>query len=168
MTDAEQLSTDTSWEDLVLDAETRRAVEDIVRWERHAVIFIGPAGTLRSVAALIGEAKGCPVYRVDLSKLVSKYIGETEKNLSRIFDQAQRDGWLLFFDEADALFGHRSEARDSADRAANQQLAYLLQRIEEFPGVVILATNLETHLDDAFERRFQSKVHFPVPHREKP
>ena len=103
------------------------------------------------------------VYRIDLSMLVSKYIGETEKNLSNVFDQAENKRWILFFDEADSLFGKRTQTSNANDRFANQETSYLLQRIEDFPGVVILATNLKTNMDDAFSRRFQSVIHFPMP-----
>jgi SpoVK/Ycf46/Vps4 family AAA+-type ATPase len=103
------------------------------------------------------------VYRIDLSKIVSKYIGETEKNMANVFDQAQNKNWILFFDEADALFGKRTEGSSSNDRHANQEIAYLLQRIEDFPGVVILASNLKSNIDEAFARRFQSAIYFPIP-----
>jgi SpoVK/Ycf46/Vps4 family AAA+-type ATPase len=103
------------------------------------------------------------VYRVDISRVISKWIGETEKNLASLFDHAQHQDWILFFDEADSLFGKRTETRNANDRASNQQISYLLQRIEDFPGVVILATNLRSHLEEAFARRFQSMVHFPLP-----
>jgi SpoVK/Ycf46/Vps4 family AAA+-type ATPase len=103
------------------------------------------------------------VHRVDLSIVVSKYIGETEKNLSRVFDLAEQRGWILFFDEADALFGQRTRVDSSHDRYANQEVSYLLQRIEDFPGVVILSSNLRTNIDEAFIRRFQSVIAFPLP-----
>jgi SpoVK/Ycf46/Vps4 family AAA+-type ATPase len=106
---------------------------------------------------------GVDVYRIDLSMVVSKYIGETEKNLANIFDQAQNKNWILFFDEADALFGKRTQTTHAHDRYANQEISYLLQRTEDFPGVVILATNLKGNIDDAFARRFQSLVYFPMP-----
>ena len=96
-----------------------------------------------------------------------KYIGETEKNLAKIFDIAQHKDWILFFDEADALFGKRTVANSSNDRHANQQTAYLLQRIEDFPGTVILASNLKANMDDAFTRRFQSMIHFKMPSPEE-
>lgn len=95
--------------------------------------------------------------------IVSKYIGETEKNLASVFDMAENKNWILFFDEADALFGKRTATSSSNDRYANQEIAYLLQRIEDFPGLIILATNLKINLDDAFARRFQSMIHFPMP-----
>ena len=103
------------------------------------------------------------VYRVDLSMIVSKYIGETEKNLARVFDLAENREWILFFDEADALFGKRTSTQTSNDRHADQEVAYLLQRIEDFPGTVILATNLRSNIDEAFSRRFQSTIFFPMP-----
>jgi SpoVK/Ycf46/Vps4 family AAA+-type ATPase len=103
------------------------------------------------------------VYRVDLSLVVSKYIGETEKNLENVFQHAERQECLLFFDEADALFGKRTGVSNAHDRYANQEVAYLLQRLEEYEGLVILASNLVSNLDDAFLRRFQSVVHFPLP-----
>jgi SpoVK/Ycf46/Vps4 family AAA+-type ATPase len=103
------------------------------------------------------------VYRIDLSMVVSKYIGETEKNLAGVFDMAENKNWILFFDEADALFGKRTQTNSSNDRHANQEVSYLLQRIEDFPGVVILATNFKANIDDAFSRRFQSMIHFRMP-----
>jgi SpoVK/Ycf46/Vps4 family AAA+-type ATPase len=95
--------------------------------------------------------------------VVSKYIGETEKNLSRVFDRAQRQAWIVFFDEADALFGKRTETKDAHDRYANQEVAYLLQRLETFDGVVVLASNMRDNLDPAFTRRFESVIYFPLP-----
>src|SRR5690606_40003499 len=103
------------------------------------------------------------VYRIDLSMVVSKYIGETEKNLANVFDLAENKNWILFFDEADALFGKRTATKDSKDRYANQEISYLLQRVEDFPGLVILATNLKANIDDAFARRFQASIYFPMP-----
>jgi SpoVK/Ycf46/Vps4 family AAA+-type ATPase len=95
--------------------------------------------------------------------MVSKYIGETEKNLAKLFDRAENKEWILFFDEADALFGKRTSTRDAHDRYANQQISYLLQRIEDYDGLVVLATNLKGNIDDAFMRRFQSTINFPMP-----
>ena len=95
--------------------------------------------------------------------IVSNYIGETEKNLAKIFDQAESKNWLLFFDEADALFGKRSQINSSNDRYANPEISYLLQRIEDFTGVILLATNMKANLDDAFARRFQSMIYFSMP-----
>ena len=103
------------------------------------------------------------LYKIDLSNVVSKYIGETEKNLSRIFREAQASNAILFFDEADALFGKRSEVKDAHDRYANIEVAYLLQQMEEYRGIVILATNLSKNIDDAFARRMQHSIEFPLP-----
>ena len=99
--------------------------------------------------------------------MVNKYIGETEKNLSKIFDKAERRHWILFFDEADALFGKRTDTQDAHDRYANQEVSYLLQRIETFDGLVILASNLKKNLDDTFLRRFESVIYFPIPRPEE-
>ena len=179
---AQQLTTPLDWKDLVLDERTQEQVAMIGRWLRHAdtlledwglgkrlkrgyrCLFHGPPGTGKTLtAALLGKRHRLPVYRVDLSQVVSKWIGETEKNLAALFDRAENERWILFFDEADALFGKRTEVRSANDRSSNQQLAYLLQRIEDFPGVVILATNQSAYLDDAFARRFQSSISFPMP-----
>ncbi|MEM7038992.1 MAG: ATP-binding protein, partial [Bacteroidota bacterium] len=116
-------------------------------------------------ATLLGKATGRDVYKVDLSMVVSKYIGETEKNLANVFDMAATRDWILFFDEADALFGKRTSMNSSNDRFANQETAYLLQRIEAHPGIVLLASNLRDNLDAAFSRRFQAVIHFPTPEK---
>jgi len=117
-------------------------------------------------ASIIGRALGLDVYQIDLSCVVSKYIGETEKNLSLIFSEAQDSNAVLFFDEADALFGKRSEVKDAHDRYANIETAYLLQRMEEYSGIVILATNMKQNLDEAFVRRMRFIIHFPFPNDE--
>jgi SpoVK/Ycf46/Vps4 family AAA+-type ATPase len=114
-------------------------------------------------AEIIANALGLDLYRIDLAGVVSKYIGETEKNLDRVFSAAQHANAILFFDEADALFGKRSEVRDSHDRYANIEISYLLQKMEEYDGIAILATNLRQNLDDAFMRRLAFTVHFPFP-----
>ncbi len=182
---AQRITTPLAWEDLVLDPGPRAQIEMIGRWVRHAetllrvwglerrlkpgyrCLFHGPPGTGKTLTAcLLGKRHGLPVYRVDLSQVVSKWIGETEKNLASLFDRARHGGWILFFDEADALFGRRGEARNANDRSSNQQIAYLLQRIEDFPGLAILATNQRGHMDEAFSRRFQSQVLFPMPSAE--
>lgn len=183
---AKLISTPLEWSDLVLDHQVREEIDDIMTWIHHGnelmedwnlskkvkrgfrTMFYGPPGTGKTLTAcLIGKTLGLDVYRIDLSMVVSKYIGETEKNLSSVFDQAEHKNWILFFDEADALFGKRTQTSSSNDRHANQEVAYLLQRIEDFPGVVILASNLKGNLDDAFARRFQSMIYFPVPGEEE-
>ncbi len=179
---AKLITTELTWKDLVLPHEVFEELETIIAWVRHAdtimrdwgfqkvikpgyrSLFYGPPGTGKTLTAcLIGKAVGADVYRIDLSMVVSKYIGETEKNLANVFDQAQNKNWILFFDEADALFGKRTPTSNANDRHANQEISYLLQRVEDFPGVVILATNLKANIDDAFARRFQSQVYFPMP-----
>jgi SpoVK/Ycf46/Vps4 family AAA+-type ATPase len=114
-------------------------------------------------AEIIAAELGLDLYRIDLAQVVSKYIGETEKNLSRVFAAAENANAILFFDEADALFGKRSEVRDAHDRYANIEIAYLLQKMEEYDGVAILATNLSQNMDEAFTRRLQYVVEFPLP-----
>ncbi len=129
-----------------------------------AMLFAGTPGTGKTLAAqVIARELGMDLYKIDLSSVVSKYIGETEKNLERIFSLARNSNAILFFDEADAIFGKRSEVKDAHDRYANIEVGYLLQRIETYEGVVILATNLRANLDDAFIRRLQFIVDFPFP-----
>ena len=128
------------------------------------VLFAGPSGTGKTMAAeIIANELGLDLYRIDLATVVSKYIGETEKNLDKIFKEAQDSNSILFFDEADAIFGKRSEVRDSHDRYANIEIAYLLQKMEEYQGIVILATNMRKNLDEAFARRMHFSVEFPFP-----
>ena len=179
---ARYTTTDMEWDDVVLHPYTSDLIEDIRRWVsyNHKVLndtkfsakikpglkalFYGPPGTGKTLTAtLLGKEFGMPVYKIDLSLIVSKYIGETEKNLSKVFDRAKSKNWILFFDEADALFGKRSSVNSSNDRYANQEVSYLLQRIEDFEGMVILASNLKSNIDTAFMRRFQTIVHFPPP-----
>ena len=127
-------------------------------------LFAGPSGTGKTMAAdIIANELGLELYKIDLSAIVSKYIGETEKNLDLIFREGRMSNAILFFDEADALFGKRSEVRDSHDRYANIEIAYLLQKMDEYDGVVILATNLRKNIDDAFARRMHFSLEFPIP-----
>lgn len=182
---AKRITSPLSWDDMVLDYQVTLQLEEINTWitgsdtimqewglqrilkPGYRTLFYGPPGTGKTLAAtLLGKRNAMDVYRVDLSMIVSKYIGETEKNLARVFDMAENRRWILFFDEADALFGKRTSTQTSNDRHANQEVAYLLQRIEDFPGTVILATNLRSNIDDAFSRRFQSLVYFPMPDEE--
>lgn len=114
-------------------------------------------------AGILARSLGLDMYKIDLSGVVSKYVGETEKNLSRIFEEATTANVILFFDEADALFGKRSEVRDAHDRYANIEISYLLQKMEEYEGVSILATNFSQNIDDAFTRRMQFVIDFPLP-----
>jgi SpoVK/Ycf46/Vps4 family AAA+-type ATPase len=127
-------------------------------------LFAGPSGTGKTMAAgILANELGLDLYKIDLSQVVSKYIGETEKNLDAIFTGAENSNIILFFDEADALFGKRSEVRDSHDRYANIEISYLLQKMEDYEGVAILATNLRQNLDEAFVRRLAFSIHFPFP-----
>jgi SpoVK/Ycf46/Vps4 family AAA+-type ATPase len=129
-----------------------------------AALFVGPSGTGKTLAAeVLAHELELDLFRIDLSQVVSKYIGETEKNLRAVFDAAERGGAVLLFDEADALFGKRSEVKDSHDRYANIEVSYLLQRMEAYRGLAILTTNLKAALDQAFWRRLRFVVQFPFP-----
>ena len=179
---ARLLTSPMQWKDLVLNPHTLNQIDEINTWLQHKktlledwklakilkpgykALFYGPPGTGKSLTAtLLGQKTGLDVYRIDLSQMVSKYIGETEKNLSKVFDKAEHKDWILFFDEGDALFGKRTQTKDAHDRYANQQVSYLLQRIEEYDGLVVLASNRKNNIDEAFLRRFQTMIHFPVP-----
>jgi SpoVK/Ycf46/Vps4 family AAA+-type ATPase len=132
------------------------------------ILFAGDSGTGKTMAAeIIAADLGLDLYKIDLSTVVSKYIGETEKNLSRIFEEAETGNAILFFDEADALYGKRSEVKDSHDRYANIEINYLLQKLDEHEGIVILATNLSKNIDEAFVRRLQYAVAFPAPEKQQ-
>ncbi len=181
---AQRLDSTASWDDLVLPDAQRRQLQEVVdqvanratvyeRWGFGArgtrglgisALFVGASGTGKTLAAeVLAGSLRLDLFRIDLSSVVSKYIGETEKNLRRVFDAAEEGGALLFFDEADALFGKRSEVRDSHDRYANIEVNYLLQRMESYRGVAILATNMKGALDGAFLRRIRFVVSFPMP-----
>ena len=179
---AQRLETGLDWNSLVLPTQALERVNELRTWMsykdtlledwgmRHKLrpgcraLFYGPPGTGKTLTAtLLGQITGKQVYRVDLSMVVSKYIGETEKNLAALFDKAEHKDWILFFDEADSLFGKRSQVRDSRDRYANQEISFLLQRIEVFDGLAILASNLSNNVDAAFSRRFEHMIHFPIP-----
>jgi SpoVK/Ycf46/Vps4 family AAA+-type ATPase len=179
---AKRLTTGMTWTDLVVDDEVMTELEEIKTWLQHGhtllhewgfgkkikpgfrVLFSGPPGTGKTLtAALLGKWAGMDVYRIDLSMVVSKYIGETEKNLASVFDMAENRNWILFFDEADALFGKRTNVSDAHDRHANQEVSYLLQRIEDYNGLIVLATNFKNNVDEAFARRFQVMIDFKKP-----
>ncbi|MCC6411374.1 MAG: ATP-binding protein [Saprospiraceae bacterium] len=179
---ARLLYTPMEWDDLVLNPQTEEQLQELNAWimfeeelmdtwgmdnklkPGYRCLFHGPPGTGKTLtASLLGKKFGKDVYRVDLSALISKYIGETEKNLERIFERTEHTGSILFFDEADAIFGKRTNVNEAHDRYANQEVSYLLQRIEDYPGIVLLASNFKTNMDDAFLRRFQSTIFFPLP-----
>jgi hypothetical protein len=179
---AHLIETNMEYSDLVLPEHTIEHLELLNSWLTHNVtmmndlglkhklkpgfrtLFYGQAGTGKSLAAaVLGKKHHLPVYRIDLSRVVSKYIGETGKNLAKVFDAAENQGWILFFDEADALFGKRTNVSDARDKYANQETSYLLQRIEDHNGLVILASNFKQNIDQAFLRRFQSVIEFPMP-----
>ncbi|WEK18038.1 MAG: ATP-binding protein [Candidatus Pedobacter colombiensis] len=166
---AQKITTNLSWNDIILDHTIRERLEEISKQliqgqTSMKTFFFGSPGTGKTLAAmLIGKTVQRDVYRVDLSRIVSKHIDETKEKLDRIFDTATNNGWILFFDEADALFGKRSSVKGAHDRYANQEVAYLLQKIEEFPGILILTSNSKENMDNAFIRRFQSIVNFKMP-----
>jgi hypothetical protein len=173
-----------AWDDLVVPEEAHRQLRELAARVEHrtlvmdewgfsarlaggrgvTALFAGPSGTGKTMAAAVIAAElGLDLFAIDLSTVVSKYIGETEKNLSRVFGAAADSDAILLFDEADALFGKRSEVRDAHDRYANVEIAYLLQRMEEYDGLALLATNLRHHIDEAFIRRLDVIVDFPFP-----
>ncbi len=183
---AEQLHTRRSWSDLILPQTTLNELQSIEAWYNsshilmedwgmgktlkpgYRVLFYGDPGTGKTLAAsLLGKYTKRPVFRVDVSMLVSKYIGETEKHLAKLFDKAENKNWILFFDEADAIFGKRTNVRDAHDKYANQEVSYLLQRIETFSGLIILASNYKNNMDKAFTRRFHSCIKFNNPKHEE-
>jgi SpoVK/Ycf46/Vps4 family AAA+-type ATPase len=181
---AKKIAPHYNWESLILPDDAREQLREICAQMEHrhrvleewglgrrmamgkglTALFAGNSGTGKTMAAdVIAGSLGLDLYKIDLSGVVSKYIGETEKNLSSIFREAETSNAILFFDEADALFGKRSEVKDAHDRYANIETAYLLQRMEEYSGIVILATNLKMNLDEAFLRRLTFVVDFPMP-----
>jgi hypothetical protein len=181
---ADRIEPRFSWDDIVLPAQVVHDLHAIADQVRHrsavyerggfgrklargrgvTALFAGPSGVGKTMAAeVVAHDLDLDLYRVDLSSVISKYIGETEQNLKRVFDAAEASGALLFFDEADALFGKRSEVKDSHDRYANIEVSYLLQRMESYSGLAILATNLKGHLDPAFLRRLRFVIDIPFP-----
>jgi len=187
---AQRIVPGATWDDLVLPDLQKKTLRQLATQVRHrmkvyetwgfaqrgrrglgvSALFTGVSGTGKTMAAeVLARDLRLDLYRVDLSSVVSKYIGETEKNLKLVFDAAEDGGVLLLFDEADALFGKRSEVRDSHDRYANIEVGYLLQRMEAYQGLAILTTNLKSSMDTAFQRRLRFTVNFPFPdaaHRE--
>ncbi len=181
---AQQIETSATWDDLVLPERERQILVDIAAHVRQrtkvyeswgfagksgrglgiSALFAGPSGTGKTMAAeVLAQTLRLDLYRIDLSSVVSKYIGETEKNLRRVFDAAEVGGAILLFDEADAIFGKRSEVKDSHDRYANMEVSYLLQRMEAYRGLAILTSNLKDAMDTAFLRRIRFVVKFPFP-----
>lgn len=179
---ARQITTNMNWEDIVLNETVLDQVQEINTWLNHRstimelwglkkfikpgykALFYGPPGTGKTLTAtLLGKASNKDVYKVDLSMIFSKYSGETVKNLTRFFDMAEHKDWILYFDEADALLEKRTAANSSKNRHPNQETSYLLQRIEDFPGTIILASNLMANIDESVSRRFQNMIHFTIP-----
>jgi len=181
---ARRIEPQYTWDDIVLPAAARQQLVEIqeqvaqqarvygawgfgkklTRGRGISALFSGSSGTGKTMAAeIMAGALNLDLYRIDLSSVVSKYIGETEKNLARVFDEAENGNVILFFDEADALFGKRSEVKDAHDRYANIEINYLLQRMEDYQGLAILATNMRQSLDDAFLRRLRFLIEFPFP-----
>ena len=184
---ARRIEPSVGWEDLVLPGVVEAQLRELTARARHrdrvvgewrmgtagargigiTALFAGDSGTGKTMSAeVVGHDLALDVYVIDLSTVVDKYIGETEKNLDRIFTEADRVNGILLFDEADALFGKRSEVKDARDRYANVEVAYLLQRMERFDGVAILTTNLRSNVDEAFVRRLDAIVDFPMPEEE--
>jgi SpoVK/Ycf46/Vps4 family AAA+-type ATPase len=184
---AQKVSAKSTWDDIVLPPDPLAQLREVCNQAKYqstilgqwgfdrklsrgkgiTALFSGPPGTGKTMAAeVLAHDLQLDLYKIDLSQIISKYIGETEKNLDRIFTAAHNANAILFFDEADALFGKRSEVKDAHDRHANIEVAYLLQKMEEFEGVAILATNLRQNMDDAFIRRIQAIIEFPFPDEE--
>jgi ATP-dependent Zn protease len=183
---ARKIETTLTSNDIVLNKDVKRHYKNLKDWidfnqplmskwqmdkrlhQGFRVLFYGPSGTGKTLTAgVLGNETKKDVYKIDLSMVVSKYIGETEKNLELLFARAEDKNWILFFDEADAIFGKRTNVRDAHDKYANQEVSYLLQRIEDYNGLVILATNMKNNIDDAFIRRFNDIVKFQIPNEEE-
>ena len=185
---AQRLEPAAGWDELVLPEAQKIILRQIAAHARHrltvyqkwgfaakgarglgiSALFAGESGTGKTMAAeVLAHKLHLDLYRIDLASVVSKYIGDTEKNLRRVFDAAEESGAILLFDEADALFGKRSEVRDSHDRYANIEVSYLLQRMEAYRGLAILTTNMKAALDVAFQRRLSFVVHFPFPDQQQ-
>jgi hypothetical protein len=183
---AKRITTSLSASDIMMTGEIVKHYRNLKEWidynpqlmddwdmkkrlkQGYRVLFYGPAGTGKTLTvAILGSETMKEVYKIDLAMVVSKYIGETEKNLELLFARAEDKNWILFFDEADAIFGKRTAIRDAHDKYANQEVSYLLQRIEDYNGLVILATNMKNNIDDAFIRRFNDIVKFSIPNEDE-
>ncbi len=179
---AKKIETSLTSADIVMSKEMQEGFAEMKSWllyndellgkwnmkerlrEGYRILFYGPPGTGKTITAkVLGKETGKTVYKIDLSMVVSKYIGETEKNLELLFARAEDKDWILFFDEADSLFGKRTNVKDAHDKYANQEVSYLLQRLEDYNGLVILATNMKNNIDEAFTRRFNSILKFSFP-----
>jgi hypothetical protein len=177
----------SSWADLILPEEIMETLQEILRHAKYrnqvfhdwgfdrkmtsgkglSILFSGPPGTGKTmVAGVLASELGMDLYKVDLSQIVSKYVGETEKNLSKVFQAAAGNQFIILFDEADSLFAKRTEVKSSVDRYANLEVNYLLQKMEEYSGICVLTTNFEKSIDDAFKRRLQFRIDFPFPEKE--
>ena len=181
---ASMVESNYTWNDIILPPDTVEQLKEIVNYVKNYhivyskwgfgeklsmgkgsnILFAGPPGTGKTMAAgIIAKALGLDLYRIDLSSMVSKYIGETEKNLNKVFHEARTSNSIVFFDEADALFGKRTEIKDAHDRYANIEVSYLLQKMEEHEGIIILASNMKSNIDEAFLRRMHFSIDFPFP-----
>jgi SpoVK/Ycf46/Vps4 family AAA+-type ATPase len=163
------IKTSVTWDDLTINDKLKGQLNELKSWlknkEQHknsfCTLFSGPSGSGKTLAAgLLAKEAGKEAYKIDLRAVVSKYIGETEKNLKSLFTRAEDNGWILFFDEADALFGKKTDVKDSHDKYANQEVSYLLQLIENYNGLVILTTNKKDCIDDVFLRRIDAFLEF--------
>ena len=174
-----KIGTKLTWKKLIIKSSKLKQIKKLEDWinennylidnnnfndKSHLTLFHGPSGTGKTLtASLLGKYTNKPVYRVDLSIVVSKYIGETEKNLEKIFSRAENKDWILFFDEADALFGRRTNVRDSHDKYANQELSYLLEQIKNHFGMVILSITMKKNINDTLIKRFDTIIEFNKP-----
>jgi len=176
-----RIATKKNWNELRIDKTTRLQLNNLYNLKSplstpgkvsalpndtssaYKVLFAGPAKGKKLAAKLIGNQNSIDVYRIDLSRLVSNYTGETEKNLENIFEEAKAKNWILFFDEADALFGKRTNVKDSHDRYASQQISYLLQRVNEYPGLIIFSSKNKEASANTIPVKFNTVIHFKKP-----
>ena len=171
-----EIETALKWDDLVVSKSTQNKIKEIEEWlkqekniegnskSEHLALFQGTSGTGKTLTAtLLGKYTHYPVFRVNLSKILSNYIGETEKNLSKVFELASQNNGILFFDEADALFGKRTEIKNSHDRFANQEVSYILENLREHKGLVIISSNLRKDIDPQLKKYFKTIIRFRKP-----